>query len=242
MLPATAANCPTNDHPTVAALHVLTERALELPTKLASAAERARWAALRAALPPVPMTVEPDGTVVVSPYETYADERTRHLSNVEVRVRVIGLARTLTLTLTLNLTPTLNPNPKPNPNPNPDPNPNPNPHPNPNPNQTPELYSTHPFRYFTLGRARLPGARRRDIAPSIHCLERSSRVTCRNADANTGWTQAHAQHARTHAQARARCRGCDGGAYHMQIYHAYACASLGLPWAQGLLNAALPGV
>ena len=107
MLPATAANCPTNDHPTVAALHVLTERALELPTKLASAAERARWAALRAALPPVPMTVEPDGTVVVSPYETYADERTRHLSNVEVRVRVIGLARTLTLTLTLTLTPTL---------------------------------------------------------------------------------------------------------------------------------------
>lgn len=151
MLPATAANCPTNDHPTVAALHVLTERALELPAKLASAAERARWAALRASLPAVPLTVEPDGTAVVAPYETYADEGTRHLSNVE----------------------------------------------------TPELYSTHPFRYFTLGRARLPGARRRDIAPSIYCLEHSARVTCRNADANTGWTQAHTRH--THSTRTAHC-------------------------------------
>ena len=29
--PTNQSDCPTNDHPTVAALHVLTERALELP-------------------------------------------------------------------------------------------------------------------------------------------------------------------------------------------------------------------
>ena len=30
--PTNKSDCPTNDHPTVAALHVLTERALELPS------------------------------------------------------------------------------------------------------------------------------------------------------------------------------------------------------------------
>ena len=30
--PTNQSDCPTNDHPTVAALHVLTERALELPS------------------------------------------------------------------------------------------------------------------------------------------------------------------------------------------------------------------
>ena len=60
-LPATPANCPTNDHPTVAALHVLTERALELPTTLTTPAQRAQWVALRDALPPVPTIVEDGG-------------------------------------------------------------------------------------------------------------------------------------------------------------------------------------
>ena len=55
--------------------------------------------------------------------------------------------------------------------------------------ETPELYSTHPFRYFTLGRSRLPGARKRDIRPSIYCLEKSTRQTCRNSDLNDGWVQ-----------------------------------------------------
>eukprot|EP00948_MAST-09A_sp_MAST-9A-sp1_P003145 g3145.t1 len=57
--------------------------------------------------------------------------------------------------------------------------------------ETPELYSTHPFRYFTLGRSLLnksdPGYR--DIAPSLFCLLNSTRQTCRYADSNTGWTQ-----------------------------------------------------
>ena len=47
----------------------------------------------------------------------------------------------------------------------------------------------HPFRYFTLGRSRLPGARKRDIRPSIYCLEKSTRQTCRNSDLNDGWVQ-----------------------------------------------------
>ena len=134
--PATRDNCPTNDHPTVAALHVLTERALELPTRLTTASQRALWTVLRAALPPVPMTQE-GGLSVPSPYETYETKGTVHISNSE----------------------------------------------------TPELYSTHPFRYFTLGRSRLPAGRARDIAPSIHCLETSPRKTCRLASVNVGWTQ-----------------------------------------------------
>jgi len=53
--------------------------------------------------------------------------------------------------------------------------------------ETPELYSTHPFRHFTLGRHTL--GKRLDIMPSILCMTNSSRRTCRNSDANTGWTQ-----------------------------------------------------
>ena len=111
-LPPTEDNCPLNDHPTVAALHVLTERALELPERLTGSARRSQWARLRARLPPVPYVME-GGVRVVSPYEQYP--RANNIGNVEA----------------------------------------------------PELYSTHPFRYITLGRSRLPGNRRRDLAPSI---------------------------------------------------------------------------
>jgi hypothetical protein len=137
--PQQEGDCPTNDHPTIAALYVLTERALELPPALTTAAQRARWAALRDALPPLPMTTDeseprvPKGALLVSPYEGW--ERSAPISNCE----------------------------------------------------TPELYSTHPFRLLTLGRSLL--GERREIAPSIYCLENSTRKTCRNADLNTGWTQ-----------------------------------------------------
>ncbi len=134
--PATDFNCPTNDHPTVAALYVLTERAQELPLRFSTEAQRAQWLALEKVLPAIPMTTE-NGISVVSPYETFDRPSTQHLSNDE----------------------------------------------------TPELYSTHPFRLFTLGRSRLPGNRKRNIAPSIYCLETSQRKTCRNADLNTGWVQ-----------------------------------------------------
>ena len=69
--PTNQSDCPTNDHPTVAALHVLTERALELPS--ATKEQKKQWGALRAALPPVPMIVEDNNVTVVSPYSTYPD-------------------------------------------------------------------------------------------------------------------------------------------------------------------------
>lgn len=55
--------------------------------------------------------------------------------------------------------------------------------------EAPELYSTHPFRYYTLARSRLAGSRKRDIRPSIHCLEVSNRSTCERARDNQGWNQ-----------------------------------------------------
>ena len=134
--PATADNCPTNDHPTLAALHVLTERAQELPEQFSTKGQRAQWLALAKALPAIPMTTE-DGVDVVSPYETFEQKSTQHISNTE----------------------------------------------------TPELYSTHPFRYFTLGRSLQQGERKRNIAPSIYCLETSQRKSCRHADQNSGWVQ-----------------------------------------------------
>lgn len=133
-LPPTEDNCPLNDHPTVAALHVLTERALELPEHLTTAVHRRQWGRLRDVLPPVPI-VEEDGVRVVAPYEQYP--RGANLGNVEA----------------------------------------------------PELYSTHPFRYFTLGRSRLPGERKRDLAPSLYCLEHSNRTSCVNGRQNSGWMQ-----------------------------------------------------
>ena len=126
----TPANCPVNDHPTVSSLHVLMEKALQLPADVIRS-HRATWTAFQAILPRVPL-IEEDGVVRVSPYETYP--RAQHIGNGE----------------------------------------------------TPELYSTHPNRYFTVGRRLLGG---RDIAPSIQCMTNSSRQTCRNAMANEGWNQ-----------------------------------------------------
>ena len=130
--PANASSCPTNDAPTVAALHALTSRALDLPPGLSTATRRAQWAELRAALPPVPLVRE-GGKSVVSPYATYPQQG-------------IGTHNS----------------------------------------ETPELYSTHPFRHYTLGTHLSAG---RDIEPSIYCLESSPRQTCRYADGNAGWNQ-----------------------------------------------------
>ena len=136
LLPPTEDNCPRDDHPTLAALHVLTERALELPPLLTTAAQRQQWARLRDALPPVPMTTDEEGMPIVSPYAQYP--KGANLGNVEA----------------------------------------------------PELYSTHPFRYFTVGTARRKGgARQRVIGPSLRCLENSNRTTCKNARQNGGWQQ-----------------------------------------------------
>ena len=52
--------------------------------------------------------------------------------------------------------------------------------------ETPELYSSHPYRYFSVGRKLLGG---RDISPSVQCMTNSSRGTCRNGMSNEGWNQ-----------------------------------------------------
>ena len=133
--PPTPGNCPTNDHPTVAALHVLTERALELPSHFSTEEQREQWSALAAALPAVPMTTENDYDIV-SPYETFDLESTVHISNIET------------------------------------------------------LSSTRHIRFgILLWVVTKPGARKRDIRPSIYCLEKSTRQTCRNSDLNYGWVR-----------------------------------------------------
>ena len=50
-----SSNCVVNDHPTVAALHVLLERTLALPDTYGTAEQRTRWAAMQKILPPVPV-------------------------------------------------------------------------------------------------------------------------------------------------------------------------------------------
>lgn len=125
--PNATSNCIVNDHPTVAALHVLLEKALALPPQLIADATREKWLAFRAILPEVPLTVE-NGLKVVSPYASYPVNSQLHNG------------------------------------------------------ETPELYSTHPFRYFTLGRSLLAG---RDITPSLNCLRHPEiRKTCGNAQSN----------------------------------------------------------
>lgn len=52
--------CPSNDMPTLAGLHKVTERALALvPNDMSTAAQRKRWAALRDSVPPLPIGPPP---------------------------------------------------------------------------------------------------------------------------------------------------------------------------------------
>ena len=59
-----------DDHPTVAALHALLTKVLQLPAKFSSAAQRAQWLAFQRMLPPLPMITE-HGVLSVSPYASY---------------------------------------------------------------------------------------------------------------------------------------------------------------------------
>ena len=52
--PFDPAHCVTNDAPTVATVTQLLARLLQLPPRFSSAAQRAKWAALLAAMPPLP--------------------------------------------------------------------------------------------------------------------------------------------------------------------------------------------
>jgi len=125
-------NCLSDDHPTVASLHVLLERSLRLlPSSVLPPTQRVHWVDFQAILPPIPL-IEEDGVVRTSPYATYPANRAIHNS------------------------------------------------------ETPELYSVHPFRYFSVGRKELGG---RDISPAVQCLTNSSRPTCTNGHTNSGWSQ-----------------------------------------------------
>jgi hypothetical protein len=128
-------NCIVNDHPTVAALHVLCERALtQVPSDVSSAEQRAQWSEMQKILPAVPVTTE-NGFETVSPYGSYPINNALHNG------------------------------------------------------ETPELYSVHPFRYFSLGRKALGATR--DFTPALNCLThgRAIRATCGNANGNGGWNQ-----------------------------------------------------
>ena len=71
-------NCIVNDHPTVAALHVLCERALtQLPADVGTAEQRAQWTAMQKILPPVPVIIE-NGIESVSPYASYPINNALH--------------------------------------------------------------------------------------------------------------------------------------------------------------------
>ena len=139
-----ASNCMANDHPTVAGLHVVLEKALALPHHLTTVSERGEWAAYLAKLPPVPMTIEayvgPQGSALYQ-YQYVAPFASYNASS--------PLAKTRN-------------------------------------SETPELYSTHPFRYFTLGR-QLIG--KRPIEPSLNCILRPPRQSCSQARCNIGWCQ-----------------------------------------------------
>jgi hypothetical protein len=128
-------NCIVNDHPTIAALHVLCERALtQLPPDVGTATQRAQWSAMQKILPPLPVIVE-HGYKTVSPYGSYPINN--HLHNGE----------------------------------------------------TPELYSVHPYRYFSVGRSVL--GVQRDLTPALNCLTKGKaiRQTCANGTGNGGWNQ-----------------------------------------------------
>ena len=91
--------------------------------------------------------------------------------------------------------------------------------------ETPELYSTHPFRYFSVGSARAKG---RDLNASLACLENSTRPTCRFADSNSGWTQAcstrrsRPRRARGGGGRRARGDAAGGGVPFPRVHGAHA--------------------
>ena len=74
---ANSSNCIVNDHPTVAALHVLFERALLLPSSVGTSSQRAAWAAMQKILPPLPLITE-NGILSTSPYSSYPINSATH--------------------------------------------------------------------------------------------------------------------------------------------------------------------
>jgi hypothetical protein len=56
--PVDPTNCPTNDMPTVAGLHIVVEKLLRLPADLASDAQREAWMKIQARLPDLPASID----------------------------------------------------------------------------------------------------------------------------------------------------------------------------------------
>ena len=56
--PVDPTDCPTNDMPTVAGLHMVLEKLLQLPAALASAAQKATWAGLKNRIPNLPSSAD----------------------------------------------------------------------------------------------------------------------------------------------------------------------------------------
>eukprot|EP00035_Acanthoeca_spectabilis_P003288 m.92313 g.92313 ORF g.92313 m.92313 type:complete len:428 (+) comp12033_c0_seq1:1523-2806(+) len=125
-------NCIVNDHPTVAALHVLLDRVQHLPQSVVSEGDQALWATFASLLPDVPVRLA-EGVPVVSPYASYPVNSKTHNS------------------------------------------------------ETPELYSVHPFRYYSVGRAAVSN---RSILPALNCMVKPGvGGTCGNSRGNSGWNQ-----------------------------------------------------
>ena len=114
--PKAGATCPSNDLPTIAGLHKVTERVLAIvPTSISTAKQRERWAALQGILPPLPVGPTPPhgsndiGGAVEEMQLRPCDVCPAHTSNVENAelyavhpYRVYGIGRPTNLTLALN--------------------------------------------------------------------------------------------------------------------------------------------
>jgi hypothetical protein len=103
--------------------------------------------------------------------------------------------------------------------------------------ETPELYSVHPYRYFSVGRSVL--GVQRDLAPALNCLTKGKaiRQTCANGNGNGGWNQGIMNAALlgdatiASAQCISRARTHAGQGYRFQGFapHEQDCEQLNLP-------------
>lgn len=99
--PPAGDNCPANDMPTVAGLHKVVERALALvPTEMSSVEQRARWKALLAKVPPLPVNGSALRPCAICPDHT-RNQETAELYAIHP-YRLFGAGRATNLTLALN--------------------------------------------------------------------------------------------------------------------------------------------
>ena len=86
----------TNDMPSVAGLHEISTRLLEIPRQFTTPAQRADWLRIQAALPPIPKTRNKEGLVVPDNAEKYNPQRANYESpdlNCVYPFRIYGIGR-----------------------------------------------------------------------------------------------------------------------------------------------------